>query len=158
MKNIVLIGMPGCGKTTIGQIIATISGKQFIDCDNFLVENAGMPIAEIFEREGEEGFRKRETQILKDICGQSGLIIATGGGCVTREENYQYLKQNGIVIFIQRDISMLDKKDRPLSTGDIEEMYRQRFPLYRHFADCTVLNDQTAEITAQYVLKTFKLF
>jgi shikimate dehydrogenase len=157
MKNIILIGMPGCGKTTIGRILSVNLGRPFVDCDDVLVETAGLSIAKIFESEGEKGFRQRETQTLKNICSQSGLVIATGGGCVTREENYSILKQNGTVVFIERDISLLEKKDRPLSTDDMEEMHRQRLPLYRHFADLTVQNKSQVEVAAKKIQKAIQL-
>ena len=158
MINIVLIGMPGCGKSTIGRILAANSGRLFVDCDNVLVEAAGFSIPEIFAREGEEGFRFRETQTLKEISGQLtagnlGLVIATGGGCVTREENYSLLKRIGVIVFIERDISSLAREGRPLSTGDLEEMYRQRFPLYKRFADYSVKNDAAADIVAKNILE-----
>jgi shikimate dehydrogenase len=155
-KNIILIGMPGCGKTTVGRILAANSGRLFVDCDNTLVETAGLSIPEIFEREGEEGFRKRETEILKDICRQSGLIIATGGGCVTQEENYSIIKQNGIIIFLERPLSLLERKGRPLSTGELGEMHRQRLHLYQRFADYTFQNNEAAKITAENILQTVK--
>ena len=154
MKNIVLIGMPGCGKTTVGRLVAQKLSKPFFDSDLVLEETAGLTIAEIFEREGEEGFRIRETQTLKMLCAQSGLVIATGGGCVTREENYTLLKYNGFLVFIERDISLLAREGRPLSTGDLESMYRHRLPLYRYFADLTIQNDDSTEHTAQKILDT----
>ena len=153
MKNIVLVGMPGCGKTTIGRMLAVNLGRLFVDCDNALAEAAGISIPEIFEREGEQGFRLRETQALKEIGAQSGLVIATGGGCVTREENHAILKENGIIIFIERDLSLLAREGRPLSAGDLEAMYRHRLPLYRHFADLTIQNSESAEIAAQKALE-----
>jgi shikimate kinase len=84
------------------------------------------------------------------------MVIATCGGCVTREENYPLLKQNGIVVFIERDISLLERKDRPLSTGNLEEMYSERLPLYQRFADYTVQNSESAEITAENICEIVK--
>ena len=157
MKNIVLIGMPGCGKSTIGRLLAKTSGKTFFDCDQAIEKAAGLSIPEIFEQEGEDGFRIRETQVIGKTGKQSGLVIATGGGCVTREENYHHLKQNGIIIFIERPIHLLVREGRPLSTGNLEEMYKQRLPLYLRFADYTIQNDDTAENAAKqifYMIKT----
>ena len=153
-----LIGMPGSGKTVIGRILSANSGRLFVDSDNVIAETAGLSIPKIFELEGEEGFRLRETQALRSICGQrtekgKGLVLATGGGCVTREENYPILKSNGIVVFIERDISLLERQGRPLSAGDLGEMYLQRLPLYQRFADLTFQNDEAAEITAERILR-----
>ena len=156
--------MPGCGKTTVGQIIATKTGRLFIDCDIVLAETAGMSIPEIFEQEKEEGFRLRETQVLKDVCKNTtdtnnsamdtAFVIATGGGCVTRQENYQILKSFGIVIFIERDTSLLEKQGRPLSiASNMEEMYKTRLPLYKQFADIVFKNDVSAELTAENIIK-----
>ena len=153
MKNIVLIGMPGCGKTTVGQILANNLGRRFVDCDLVLEKAAALTIPEIFQREGEEGFRIRETQILKETCGQSGLVIATGGGCVTREENYPHLKHNGIIVYLERPLALLAREGRPLSSGNMETMYQHRLPLYRHFADLTILNDESADSTAKNIFE-----
>ena len=152
MKNIVLIGMPGCGKTTIGRLLAKTSDRTFLDCDQVIEEAAGLSIPEIFEREGEKGFRIRETHAIEKICRQTGLVIATGGGCVIRDENYHHLKHNGIIIFIERPVHLLVREGRPLSTGNLEEMYKQRLPLYLRFADHSVQNNDTVENTVKQIL------
>lgn len=142
MRNLILIGMPGCGKSTIGKSIAHALGRKFIDIDAEIVTQAEMTVPEIFEKFGEEGFRKWETKVLDQFCKESGLVIATGGGCVTRPENYNILRQNGKVIWIQRDIAVLPVEGRPLSQiGMLETMYQTRKPLYEKFADETVAND-----------------
>jgi shikimate dehydrogenase len=153
MENIVLIGMPGCGKTTIGRLLAKELDRSFVDSDLVLEAAAGLSIPEIFEREGEEGFRIRETQTLKEIGKQSGLVIATGGGCVKREENHAHLKQNGVIIFIERPLSLLAREGRPLSAGDLGEMYRQRLPFYERFADRTIQNNEPEDITVKTILE-----
>ena len=158
MENIVLIGMPGCGKTTVGQLLAEKTGKQFVDADAYIEESAGISIPEIFQKEGEAGFRARETQVLSQLGQRSGLVIATGGGCVTREENYPLLHQNGRICYLKRDISALPTQGRPLSqAGHLEEMYKIRKPLYERFADWYVVNDGTPEETAEAILKGWKL-
>ena len=154
MKNIVLIGMPGCGKTSVGRIIAAISGMAFADSDRIVEEETGLSIPEIFEQEGEDAFRIQEARALEELGKKSGLVIATGGGAVTREENYASLKRNGIIVFIERDISLLAREGRPLSSGSMEHMYEQRLPQYRRFADLTVINSISAEITAQHILES----
>lgn len=149
MENIILIGMPGCGKTTIGRLLAKMLNRSFVDADLVLQEEAGFSIPEIFANEGEEGFRKRETAVLKRLGKESGLVLATGGGCVTREENYEALHQNGVIVFLERDIASLEREGRPLSQGtDLSDMARIRMPLYHCFADFNVKNDVAAEQVA----------
>lgn len=154
MENIILIGMPGCGKTTVGKLLAAATGKKFIDADAEIIRRSQMSIAQIFESEGEEGFRKRETEVLKQFGQQSGLVIATGGGCVTREENYPLLHQNGTIYWLKRDISALETKGRPLSqNGNLDNMWQIRKPMYQRFADKAILNDSTPEHAAEAILK-----
>ena len=112
-----------------------------------------MTIPEIFAQEGEDGFRKRETQVLGELGKASGLVIATGGGCVTREENYPLLHQNGTIYFLQREIAHLPTEGRPLSqAGNLEEMFNHRKPLYEAFADKIVDNNKTLEDTLSQIL------
>ena len=153
MENIVLIGMPGCGKTTLGQEIAQKLGRNFIDADAEIERLAGCPIPEIFNQYGESHFRQYETTVLKELGKQSGLIIATGGGCVTRQENYASLHQNGHIVWIQRDLASLPTDGRPLSKqNNLEEMYSIRKPLYRAFADDIVTNNGSLQNTVQNIL------
>jgi len=158
MENIVLIGMPGCGKSTVGRLLAKASGKQFVDADTEIVSAAGMSIPEIFEKEGESGFRRWETEILRKIGQQSGLVIATGGGCVTRNENYPLLHQNGTIYWLQRDIAALPTNGRPLSQADkLEQMWQIRRPMYESFADHIVDNNCVPEDAVNEILKGYKL-
>ena len=153
MQNIILIGMPGCGKSTIGKTVAQTLGRKFIDIDTEIVAQAAMTIPAIFEKYGEEGFRKLETTVLDQFCKQSGLVIATGGGCVTRPENYNILHQNGKIIWIQRDIATLPVDGRPLSQiGMLETMYQIRKPLYEKFADETIVNDTDISTVADQII------
>ena len=153
MENIVLVGMPGCGKTTIGHLLAEKLGKRLVDADAEIEKEAGRSIPEIFDAEGEAGFRERETEALKKFGKESGLVLATGGGCVTREENYRHLRQNGSIIFIDRKIQYLARNGRPLSQGNLDAMYEQRLPLYRRFAGSTVRNEGKAPAVAEKIME-----
>ncbi|MBQ7329493.1 MAG: AAA family ATPase [Oscillospiraceae bacterium] len=154
MENIVLIGMPGCGKSTIGKLLAQELNREFIDADAEIVNEAGMSIPEIFETQGEEGFRKIEMQVLTKLGQKSCLVIATGGGCVTKAENYPLLHQNGTIYWIKRDIASLPTDGRPLSqAGKLEQMYKVRKPLYEQFADCAVSNDNCPGDAVAKILK-----
>lgn len=153
MENIILVGMPGCGKSTIGALLAEKLGRTYIDADAAIVAKAGISIPEIFANGGEVAFRQLETAVLSEICKKSGLVIATGGGCVTKEENYPLLHQNGKIVWLQKDISALATDDRPLSQqNNLEEMYNTRAPLYQSFADLTVENDTSSESAVERIL------
>lgn len=142
MENIILIGMPGCGKSTVGKALAAQLGKKFTDADLITEEIAGMPIPEIFDRFGEDIFRNYETAALSKLGMLSGLVIATGGGCVTRERNYPLLHQNSTIVWLKRNISSLPTDGRPLSQQQkLSEMYQTRKPLYEAFADYEINND-----------------
>lgn len=138
-ENVILIGMPGCGKTTLGRLLAAAIGKRFVDADEELVRAAGMTVPEIFTTEGEAGFRARETQTLARLSKEKGQVIATGGGCVTVAENYPLLHQNGKIVFLDVAPEGLSVAGRPLSQSRSPEvLYRERLPLYRKFADITL--------------------
>lgn len=142
MQNIILIGMPGCGKSTLGKALAEHLGRPFYDADAVLEAQTGRTIPEIFRSEGEATFRRLETDVLAQLGKLSGTVIATGGGCVTRQENYAHLQQNGRLIWLQRPLGDLPVAGRPLSqTTNCHSMYAQRRALYASFADATVQND-----------------
>ncbi len=148
MENIFLIGMPGCGKTTVGQQLAQILNKKFVDADEELEKRAGRPITEIIPRDGEAAFRALETETLEALGKQSGLVIATGGGCVTQMRNYDLLHQNGTIFWLTRALDKLPTDGRPLSqAGRLEQMYEIRRPMYRSFANAVISNDGALENT-----------
>ena len=153
MKNLVLIGMPGSGKTTIANELARMTKRPVFDSDEKIIRDNERSIPDIFAADGEEGFRKLETCALKELAKVSGTIISTGGGCVTREENFDILHQNGIIILIIRDVEELAREGRPLSTGDLYEMVRIRKPMYRRFADIIVYNESKPEEAAIKILE-----
>ena len=156
-ENILLIGMPGCGKSTVGKLLAEITNRKFADADELIVSMAGKPIPQIFAETGEAGFRDFETRALAELCKQSGLVIATGGGCVTQDRNYPLLHQNGMIIWLKRDIKDLSTEGRPLSQRTpLEQMYHLRKPMYEGFADCVIDNSGTPEETAKNILEVLK--
>lgn len=145
MGNIVLIGMPGTGKSLIGKLLAELTGKTLQDTDAKIEEEAKMTIPEIFEKEGESGFRDRESAICKKLGKERNLIIATGGGAILRPENVDALRQNGTLVHITRSIDKLPTRGRPLSQNieTLKKMEAQRMPLYKSAADITFRNNYT---------------
>lgn len=145
MGNIVLIGMPGTGKSIIGKLLAELTGKTLQDTDAKIEEEAEMTIPEIFEKEGEAGFRDRESAICKKLGKERNLIIATGGGAILRPENIDALRQNGTLVHITRSIDKLPTRGRPLSKNieALKKMEAQRMPLYKSAADITFRNNYT---------------
>lgn len=139
MQNIVFVGMPGCGKTTLGKAVANALNRPFIDCDDEFQKEAGMRAGDFITAHGEEAFRQCETAILARISKESGNVISTGGGVVTREENLPLLRQNSTVIFLDAAPDNLPTAGRPLSVAHTpSELYRRRLPLYRAAANITV--------------------
>ncbi len=152
MENIILVGMPGCGKSTVAAALGEALGRQVRDSDALIEELAGKAIPEIFAADGEEAFRTLETEALRELGKQSGIIIATGGGCVTRPENYPLLHQNSTIFWLQRNLSALPTDGRPLSqTGKLEAMYASRRPLYERFADVVIDNNGPLEDTVNAI-------
>lgn len=153
-KNIILIGMPGCGKSTVGTLLAQKCNRNFVDTDAEIVKRAGKSIPEIFNDQGEEAFRQLESSVLEDFGKSSGLVIATGGGCVTRAENYRSLHQNGNLFWLQRPLTELSTEGRPLSIRtELETMYQVRKPMYEKFADYSVWNTASPEETVTLILQ-----
>ena len=154
--NVILVGMPGCGKSTVGALIAERLGRRLIDTDTMIEKKAGMTIPEIFERFGEEHFRKIESECVSEAGRLNGTVIATGGGVVTKSVNYEPLHQNGKIFFINRKIDDLPTDGRPLSQAHRpKELYEKRLPLYKQFCDAEVNNDRPAIQTACEIIKLY---
>lgn len=154
--NIVLIGMPGCGKTTVGQALAELTGREAIDLDQCIVEKAGRSIPEIFAAEGEDAFRALEREVTAEVGKLFGKIILTGGGVVKDERNYAPLHQNGRIYHLLQDLNALPTDGRPLSQGaDLAAMWKERAPLYARFRDALVENSGTVEDTAAAIWRDF---
>ena len=152
LTNIVLIGMPSSGKTLTGKALCKYIDKTVVDTDAVIVERSGMSIKEMVARHGEAYFRQWEHDVIEEFSKQNGLIIATGGGAIKNEENIQNLKQNGVVMFIDRDLEhLLVTDDRPLSkdTNAVAKLYEERYPLYTKYGDLRVPNNYPMEISQQ---------
>ncbi|MBR2724276.1 MAG: shikimate kinase [Ruminococcus sp.] len=152
--NIVLIGMPGCGKSTVGKILSEITGRAFADSDEEIYKKTGKTPAQIIENFGVEEFRSIETEVLKELSKESGRILATGGGAVTVSENYPLLVQNSKIVFIERDLSLLATEGRPLSQN-LSKLYEERLPLYKAFADVVVDGNRDARAVAEDIIEVF---
>ncbi len=149
--NVVFVGMPGCGKTSVGKEYARITGRSFLDTDVF-VEQCGMSIPEIFEKYSEEYFRDKETQAIEMLSALSEKVIATGGGAVKREKNIELMKQNGIVVYLKRELEKLSTDGRPLSAGGYDkilELYEQRHETYEKAADILIETHEDVAECAQ---------
>lgn len=152
--NIILIGMPGCGKTTIGTQLAQRLGRDFWDTDTVIEQTAGKTIPAIFAEDGEDAFRRQESACIRMVAAQTGGVIATGGGCVTRSENYEPLHQNGVLLHLTRSLDRLPTDNRPLSQQiDRTVLWQQRRERYAQFADATVDNNGTIEETLSRIIQ-----
>lgn len=154
VRNVVLIGMPGCGKSAVGRELARLLGKEFVDLDRLAADRAGMTIPEIFAQRGEKAFRDLESGIVRESGSRTGCVLSTGGGVATRRENYAPLRQNGVIVHLTRDLALLPRKGRPVSQRtDLGELWERRAPLYAAFADLTVENGGTVREAAQHIVK-----
>jgi len=154
MQNIILIGMPGCGKSEVAKYLAKLTDREVLDLDEVFAETFSITPAECILQKGEEVFRKMESEIIADAGKRSGIIISTGGGCVTIPDNYPVLHQNGTIVWLRRDLNLLAKEGRPLSQQKgTESLYRLREPLYHAFSDIVIENDTTIEDAARRILQ-----
>lgn len=157
MQNIVIIGMPGSGKTAVSTMLAERLGRKIFDTDMIVSEKAGMTIPEIFAAQGEAGFRKLETEATAEVGKLSGNIISTGGGVVTVADNYELLHQNGVIVWIERDTNKLARDGRPISlSSDLNELYAARLPLYERFADIKADNNGDINDTVNAIMEMIK--
>ncbi|NLD87940.1 MAG: shikimate kinase [Clostridiales bacterium] len=154
-ENIVLIGMPGCGKSSVGKALSDLSSRELIDSDEEIQKITGMSPEEIITSKGEEEFRHVEIEVLRRIGMLSGKIISTGGGAVTMEENYLSLHRNGYIVWLRRPVSLLSREGRPLSIGNLEELYRKRERMYQRFRDAEVSNTSVPGEAAEEILRIF---
>ncbi|MBQ9963918.1 MAG: shikimate kinase [Clostridia bacterium] len=154
-RNIVLVGMPGCGKSTQAHLLARALGRNAVDTDEYVEQSVGKPIPQIFEEMGEAAFRTYEAQAVQELCKGSGNVIATGGGAILTAENRTALRQNGVVVFLEREIEKLARAGRPLSRDEeaVRQLYAKRLPLYREAADVTVTVSRKPEETCARILE-----
>ena len=154
-KNIAIIGMPGCGKTSVGKALAKKLGRTFVETDDLIPQRAGKSIPDLFREDGEEAFRKIETEVLSDCAKQSGVVLATGGGVVTRPENLPLLRQNSVIVFLRRELQALPLDGRPLSQKyGVQQLAKERLPLYRAWCDWEIESTGVIEETAERIAKT----
>ena len=154
VRNLVLVGMPGCGKSSIGRLAAERAGRAFYDTDDLVVEMAGCSIPEIFAAQGEAAFRDLEAKAVAQAARERGGVIATGGGVLLREENRRALRQNSRIVYLDRALDALPTDGRPISqTRKLEDIYRERLPLFTGVSDVTVANDAAPEAVAARVLE-----
>ena len=149
MRNVILIGMPGCGKTTVTDLCSKKYGKQVWDTDTYIEERYGS-ISDIFAKYGEEYFRSLETDAVKEVCQKDDSFISTGGGCVMREENVRLFKDSGKIIYLKAKRETLLRRlegdfSRPLLAGNTEErlteLFNKRAPVYERVADIVIDTD-----------------
>lgn len=157
MKNYVLIGMPSCGKTTLGLLIAEKTGREFVDTDKLVEQADGRTIPEIFAEEGESSFREKEREQVKIASQKQNAVISCGGGAVMDERNVECLKRNGFFVLIKRSLGLLSTEGRPLSKDEqtLKNMEKTRMPVYEKIADVTVINERNPELVSDEIIGVY---
>lgn len=158
-ENIVLVGMPASGKTTVGKILQKKLDKKFVDTDDIITQRIGMSIRDFFALHGEEKFRDIESQAIKELADKSSLIIATGGGAILREENISALKYNGKIFFIDRPVDkLMPTKSRPLASDKeaIEKRYNERYSIYCGCCDTRIAAEGESAEVAEKILENYR--
>lgn len=155
LQNIVLIGMPGCGKTTIGRLLAERLRRTFVDTDERIEQETSQTPARIIEEEGEEAFREVESRMIAHITKKPGQVVATGGGSITRESSREAMKQNGYIIYLARAIEKLETDGRPLSSGPdaLQGLYEARHPIYSSLCDLQIEVQDKAEDNVAMIIE-----
>ncbi len=157
--NLVLIGMPSCGKSTIGKELSQKLGKKFVDIDEEIVQEIGMSIADYFTQYGEDAFRQKETEKTKLFAKETGIILSTGGGCIKNPKNMDYMKLNGKILFVDRPTEKLSSDpSRPLSKDmdTLQKMYQERLPLYQMYSDISITNNGILSDAIEKAEKAFQ--
>lgn len=159
-RSIALTGMSGSGKTTLGGETARLLGREFVDVDALITERSGMPIPEIFQKYGESHFRQLEKQTVAELSAKTGIVIATGGGTVMDEENYNALRKNCMVVLLKRDVEKLEISGRPMTPdrAALAALYEKRRPFYEARCDACVVNDGTPGEAAAKIEKLWEAF
>ena len=158
-RNLVLIGMPGVGKTRVGTRLSELLRRPFFDSDRVIIERIKMPIADYFAASGEQAFREIESEVLKELSRKNGVVISTGGGAVLKEENVLSLRANGLLLFLDRPVDELKtSSDRPLSSDleKVRKLFEVRYPLYLAACDRHILSGRNANETAHMILEDIK--
>ena len=157
-KNVILIGMPSSGKTTIGKALAAQTARPFCDMDAIIEQRAGRGIPELIGRDGEAAFRALETEVLAEVSKESGTVIATGGGVVTVPGNLPLIRQNSVCVFLKRDLAKLSASGRPLSQRyGVDALYQARLPLYQAWCDAEADSNVSVERTVTEIREALHL-
>ncbi len=160
LTNIVFIGMPGCGKTTLSKIVSRELKRKYADIDRLIVNSENRSIQDIFNTDGEIFFRNLETETIKKVSKKTGIVIATGGGAVKNPENINVLKSNGLIFYVDRDVSELSTKGRPLSASaeEVQKLYEERRQLYNSYMDYYIKNDSKSDSIEKVAEKTVEAY
>ena len=162
-SNIILCGFMGCGKSTVGALLAGMTGRRFVDMDSYIEQRAGKTVSAIFAEEGEERFRALEREACASLAAESGLVIASGGGTLVRRENAETLRKTGVIVLLDAPLGALKKRlahdttrpllQKPDRDAVIESLLAQRLPLYRAASDFSVPAGMSPKRVARTILE-----